>query len=141
VIGLPLRLHVLGFGPALLVSAPLLSGMILFVGALFMLSEGRSRDSEKQSEHSRACDSNYFHVLLSPQGAPSKLRLGGVLRTSYRKLPVCGLTALPIASPDTRSSTRRFCCRPEALSFEATARLLPKPLAVTAAVATPCWTR
>ncbi len=63
VIGLPLLLHVLRLRPALLVSSPLLSRMILFVGVLFMLSDGRSRDSEKQSEDTCACDSNYFHIL------------------------------------------------------------------------------
>ena len=58
-------LHVLGLGPALLVSAMLLSGMILVIAALLMLSESGTHDSEKQYEHG-AGDSNCFHILLSP---------------------------------------------------------------------------
>jgi hypothetical protein len=34
-----------------------------------------------------------------------------------------------MAAPDTRSSTLRFCWRPAEVSFEATGRVLPKPLA------------
>ena len=34
-------------------------------------------------------------------------------------------------SPDTTSSTRRFCCRPEAVSLDATGIVFPNPLAVT----------
>src|SRR5208337_1275707 len=59
----------------------------------------------------------------------------------YCKLPVVTLTGLPMASPDTRSSTLRFCCRPEELSFEATGKVLPKPLDDTEFVNTPCCTR
>jgi len=55
----------------------------------------------------------------------------------YCKLPVVALTGLPIASPDTTSSTLRFSCRPAGLSFEATGRVLPKPFEVTEFVATP----
>ena len=46
----------------------------------------------------------------------------------------------PIASPDTTNSTRRFSWRPTATSFDATGDALPKPLAVTEAVDTPCCT-
>ena len=51
------------------------------------------------------------------------------------------VTALPIASPDTRSSTRRFCWRPAELSLVATGKVLPKPFALTEFVATPSCTR
>jgi hypothetical protein len=36
-------------------------------------------------------------------------------------------TEFPITSPDTMSSTRRFCCRPPAVSLEATGCVLPNP--------------
>jgi hypothetical protein len=42
---------------------------------------------------------------------------------------VVTLAGLPMAAPDTRSSTLRFCWRPAEVSFEATGRVLPKPLA------------
>src|SRR5215472_19021073 len=42
---------------------------------------------------------------------------------------VSELVALPIASPDSTSSTRRFCCRPSGVSFEAMGTVLPKPRA------------
>ena len=41
------------------------------------------------------------------------------------------LAGWPIASPDTSSSTLRFCWRPAELSFVATGKVLPKPLAET----------
>ena len=110
----------------------LLFGMVLLVALLFVLSVNRNSDSENQGQNGCAGDSNSFHVCY--------LRCCS-LRLLYCKLPVCGLTGLPMASPDTRSSTLRFCCRPAELSFEATARLLPKPLAVTAFDDTPCCTR
>src|SRR5579864_7204324 len=59
----------------------------------------------------------------------------------YCKLPVVALTGWPMASPETRSSTLRFCCRPAELSLEATGRLLPKPLDETELVDTPSCTR
>jgi hypothetical protein len=65
----------------------------------------------------------------------------GYERRFYYKLPVVALTGLPMASPETRSSTLRFCCRPAELSLEATGRVLPKPFALTEPVATPCSTR
>ena len=58
-----------------------------------------------------------------------------------RRLPVVTLAGLPIASPDTTSSTRLFSWRPAELSLEATGEALPNPLALTDAVATPCSTR
>jgi hypothetical protein len=59
----------------------------------------------------------------------------------YCKLPVVTLAGLPMASPDTRSSTLRFCWRPAELSLEATGSVLPKPLALTEFVVTPSRTR
>src|SRR5262245_44710101 len=44
-------------------------------------------------------------------------------------------------SPVTTSSTRRFCCRPAAVSLDATGEVSPKPLAVIEAEETPCPTR
>src|SRR5579863_6835966 len=49
--------------------------------------------------------------------------------------------ALPIASPDRISSTRRFCWRPSAVSLVAMGSVLPKPRASTDAAATPCCTK
>jgi len=48
---------------------------------------------------------------------------------------------VPITSPETTISTRRFCCRPPAVSFEATGCVLPKPFAVTELAAIPCRVR
>src|SRR6266566_731 len=66
---------------------------------------------------------------------------GGYVRLLYRKLPVVAFTGLPMASPDTRSSTLRFCCRPAELSLEATGKVLPKPRDETEFVDTPSRTR
>jgi hypothetical protein len=41
------------------------------------------------------------------------------------------VVAVPISSPETTSSTRRFCWRPAAVSFVVTGFVLPKPMAVT----------
>lgn len=60
---------------------------------------------------------------------------------SYCRLPVVALTGLPMASPDTTSSTLRFSCRPAELSFEATGEVLPKPVELTEFATTPCCTR
>src|ERR1019366_3569777 len=59
----------------------------------------------------------------------------------YCKLPVVTVTSVPMDSPDTTSSTRRFSCRPEKFSLEATGSVLPKPVAVIEFVDTPCCTR
>lgn len=48
---------------------------------------------------------------------------------------------LPMASPESTSSTRRFCWRPSGVSFDATGAVFPKPLAVTASAGIPCCTR
>src|SRR5581483_6121384 len=48
---------------------------------------------------------------------------------------------LPMASPDRTNSTRRFCARPSAVSFDAIGSFLPKPWASTLADAIPCWTK
>jgi hypothetical protein len=63
------------------------------------------------------------------------------IRLRYCRLPVVAFTGLPMASPDTTSSTLRFSCRPAELSFEATGELLPKPVALTVVATTPCCTR
>lgn len=49
--------------------------------------------------------------------------------------------SMPMGSPETTSSTRRFCCRPAAVSLEATGPLLPNPIAVTDGLDTPWATR
>ncbi len=116
----------------MLLLVPALLRMFFLFSSLLLLRICRSRDSEEQGENGCTCDSNDFHRYY--------LRCC-CLRCLYCKLPVVALTGLPMASPDTRSSTLRFCCRPEALSFEATARVLPKPLADTELAATPCCTR
>src|SRR5438270_13688205 len=59
----------------------------------------------------------------------------------YCRLPEVRLAWVPIASPETTSSTLRLAWRPDALSFEATGTLLPKPVAVTELATTPCCTR
>lgn len=63
------------------------------------------------------------------------------IRFRYCRLPVVEWTGLPIASPDTTSSTLRFSCRPAELSFVATGELLPKPIALTEPATTPSCTR
>lgn len=47
----------------------------------------------------------------------------------------------PIGPPVTTISTRRFCCRPAALSFVATGLALPNPTAVTVSGGTLCETK
>jgi len=49
--------------------------------------------------------------------------------------------AVPITSPETTNSTRRFCCRPSAVSLDATGCVLPKPCAVMEAMGMFCWAR
>jgi hypothetical protein len=62
----------------------------------------------------------------------------GVLLTEVARCYNCGL---PIASPETTSSTLRFSCRPLDVTLDATGDMLPKPLAFTEFVVTPCSTR
>ena len=49
--------------------------------------------------------------------------------------------SVPITSPETTSSTRRFSWRPLALSLEATGWVSPNPLVVTEPDAIPCPVR
>jgi hypothetical protein len=49
--------------------------------------------------------------------------------------------SVPINSPEITSSTRRFCCRPSAVSLEATGWAFPKPRVVTEPVAIPSCVR
>ena len=63
------------------------------------------------------------------------------LQFGFYRPPVVTFAVLPMASPDTTSSTLRFSCRPLALSFEATGMVFPKPLALTDPAVTPCCTR
>jgi unsaturated chondroitin disaccharide hydrolase len=51
------------------------------------------------------------------------------------------LSLVPITSPDTTSSTRRFCCRPAAVSLPTAGIVSPNPFAVTDVEGTPCETR
>jgi hypothetical protein len=44
-------------------------------------------------------------------------------------LPVVGRIGVPITSPETTNSTRRFCCRPAAVSLVATGWDSPNPRA------------
>ena len=87
-----------------------------------------------------------LRVANTAIGAVSFLALeaiGGSITVNYGfvnasiAIVVVALTGTPMASPDTKSSTLRFCCRPEELSFEATGRVFPKPLAETEFVNTP----
>ena len=48
-----------------------------------------------------------------------------------------GPIGVPIISPETTISTRRFFCRPAAVSLDATGLSLPKPLAVMSSGAMP----
>src|ERR1700677_638625 len=78
--------------------------------------------------------------LLPPLGLCGR---GQIARAAdgYCRFPVVGLAWLPMASPETSSSTLRFCCRPAELPLEATGSVLPKPLALTELVDTPSCTR
>ena len=99
---------------------------------LLLLCVCRNTDSEGQRENCSADSSNEFHDVMPPSS-------NAVFDPfPYCKLPVVALTGLPMASPDTRSSTLRFCCRPAELSLEATGKVFPKPRAETEFVATPC---
>src|SRR5271165_6050208 len=112
-----------------------LGGLLFFflLVVLLLLCVRGNAGSEGQRKNCCADRSNEFHKVLPP--------LSNAELCAYRKLPVVALTGLPMASPETRSSTLRFCCRPAELPLEATGRLLPKPLAETELAATPCWTR
>ena len=48
---------------------------------------------------------------------------------------------VPITSPETTNSTRRFCCRPAAVSFVATGTVSPNPFAVRMSPLNPCVIR
>ena len=119
------------FGLALLGMLLLIVVVLLF--ALLLLSIGRSSDSKNQRQNGGGRNSNNFHRWYLNQCSSH-----GLL---YCKLPVVALAGLPMASPDTRSSTLRFCCRPAEVLLEATGKVSPKPLALTASAATPCSTR
>src|SRR5229473_2622460 len=126
-------LLMLRFGLGLLVFALLLLGMILLFALLLLLCADRSSDSEKEGQNGGTGDSTYFHGYC--------LRCCCTYACVYCKLPVVALTGLPMASPDTRSSTLRFCWRPAELPLEATGKVLPNPRALTELLATPCCTR
>ncbi len=106
-------------------------GSALLFAMLLLLGVSRSSNSKQQRQNGCAADSN-SHV--------SYLRYCSVRRLLYCKRPVV-VTRLPMRSPDTRSSTLRFCCRPAESPFEATGEVLPKPFALTEFAATPCCTR
>src|SRR6202041_1505660 len=72
----------------------------------------------------------------SPSGLSQTARTLRFL--AFYKLPVVTCVGLPMASPDTTSSTLRFSCRPLALSFDATGMVFPNPLALTDPAVTPC---
>lgn len=59
----------------------------------------------------------------------------------YCCAPPADAVVFPIASPDSTSSTRRFCCLPSAVSLVAIGWVLPKPRASTELAAIPCCTR
>lgn len=48
---------------------------------------------------------------------------------------------IPIGSPETTISTRRFRWRPASVEFDATGSALPSPTAITFVAGTPCPTR
>ena len=52
-----------------------------------------------------------------------------------------GVTWVPITSPETIISTRRFSLRPAAVLLSATGRVLPKPRAITLLIDTLLSTR
>src|ERR1700757_4965321 len=106
-----LSVLLLGFG--LLVLTLLLLGVILLFALLLVLCISRGSNSEKQRQNGCAGDFNCVHMcyLYSFQDG---LRL-------LAQASSCRVHRLPMASPDTRSSTLRFCCRPAELSLEATA--------------------
>jgi hypothetical protein len=106
-------------------------GLVLLFAMLLLLGVSRSSNSKQQRQNGCAADSN-SHVCY--------LRYCSVRRLLYCKRPVV-VTRLPMRSPDTRSSTLRFCCRPAESPFEATGKVLPKPFALTEFAATPCCTR
>jgi hypothetical protein len=66
------------------------------VSALLLASHEEGRDESRPCRHE--CP-RHFEDYLIATGAP---------------------ITVPITSPEITSSTRRFCCRPDAVSFEAT---------------------
>src|SRR3954452_23074830 len=77
---------------------------------------------DAQAAHSPACHRHYFWLEAVCAGrAPS--------------------IAFPIASPDSTNSTRRFCARPSAVSFEAMGSVFPNPRASMEFAVSPCCTK
>src|SRR5579864_1814780 len=111
----PLLLSMFRAGLCLLVFDFLLFRVTPVIVPLFVLRIQRCSDSEKQRQKACADRSTCLHMGDLHQS----------VRPFYCKLPVVAFTGWPMASPETRSSTLRFCWRPAALLFEATGELLP----------------
>jgi hypothetical protein len=60
-------------------------------------------------------------------------------RRQFRAPNADGRMSNPISSPETTSSTRRFCCRPAEVALVDTGRCLPNPSAVIETVGIPAW--
>jgi hypothetical protein len=106
----------------------------------------RSRPWEWRGDSDRTASLPVFPIKWDSRkekgASPFRTRADTAIAIAfYCRLPEVRLAWVPIASPETTSSTLRFAWRPDALSFEATGTLLPKPVAVTELATTPCCTR
>jgi len=105
---------------------------------------GRHTQAEKIEAHFRraVCVAHIGAKLLFDPTWGRRSR--GMMPTPYdpsRSRYLCAIgvpISVPITSPEITSSTRRFCCRPAAVSFEATGCVFPKPLVVTEVCGIPC---
>ena len=87
-------------------------------------------ETKPRSSYAFLCSGSNFPAMI--------LRSGGNYGWTVRFIAV---VAFPISSPETTSSTRRFCWRPAAVSFVVTGFVFPKPAAVTLFDAIPFWTK
>lgn len=109
-----LLLSVLLFGPCLLLSVVLLRVSPVIRWPV-LRGAGKGYKSKSQGQRGDMYDSRRFHreCLSVPE------------RLHYCRLLVVVGAELPMASPDTTSSTLRFCWRPPASLLDATGSVLP----------------
>ena len=94
-------------------------------------SQGPRRDRDRRQQQTRQ---------RQPTGALRPRVISQAHAACHRTATACPI-CWPMISPETTSSTRRFCWRPAAVSFEATGWLFPNPLEVTDVPATPSFVK
>ena len=98
----------------------------------------------QETEHSGARPDYRGHSLQGDQSVTPPLRRGNRAEWGERTDYCCGLALtdplieVPMTSPETTNSTRRFCCRPADVSLVATGWLSPNPWEPMEDVTMPC---